>query len=68
MAIDALKLRRCKNNFTWGFGNVTSNMFAYELEDEILLIDCGMAFRQKICWVLIFLFLILAISKTKFTE
>lgn len=30
-----------------GFGNVTSNMFAYELEDEILLIDCGIGFPSE---------------------
>ncbi len=30
-----------------GFGNVTSNMFVYELEDEILLVDCGIGFPTE---------------------
>ena len=30
-----------------GFGNVTSNMFVYELEDDILLVDCGIGFPTE---------------------
>ena len=30
-----------------GFGNVNSNMFVYELEDEILLVDCGIGFPTE---------------------
>jgi ribonuclease J len=30
-----------------GFGKVTSNMFVYELENDILLVDCGMGFPTE---------------------
>jgi ribonuclease J len=30
-----------------GFGKVTSNMFVYEYEDDILLVDCGMGFPTE---------------------
>lgn len=30
-----------------GMGNVTKNMFAYEYEDEILLVDCGIGFPES---------------------
>jgi ribonuclease J len=30
-----------------GFGKVTSNMFVYELESDILLVDCGMGFPTE---------------------
>jgi ribonuclease J len=30
-----------------GFGKVTSNMFVYELENDILLVDCGMGFPSE---------------------
>mgnify|MGYP001599452923 CR=1 FL=1 len=30
-----------------GFGTVTANMFVYELQDDILLIDCGIGFPTK---------------------
>ena len=30
-----------------GFGSVTSNMFVYELEDDILLVDCGIGFPTE---------------------
>lgn len=30
-----------------GFGRVTSNMFAYEYDEDILLIDCGMGFPTE---------------------
>lgn len=30
-----------------GFGRVTSNMFVYELEEDILLVDCGMGFPTE---------------------
>lgn len=30
-----------------GFGKVTSNMFAYEYEDDIVLVDCGMGFPTE---------------------
>lgn len=30
-----------------GFGRVTSNMFAYEYENDILLVDCGMGFPTE---------------------
>jgi ribonuclease J len=30
-----------------GFGKVTSNMFVYELEEDILLVDCGMGFPTE---------------------
>ena len=29
-----------------GMGNVTKNMFAYEYEDDILLVDCGIGFPE----------------------
>ncbi len=30
-----------------GMGNVTKNMFAYEYENEILLVDCGIGFPES---------------------
>jgi len=30
-----------------GFGNVNTNMFVYELENDILLIDCGLGFPTE---------------------
>jgi len=30
-----------------GMGNVTKNMFAYEYDDEILLVDCGIGFPEQ---------------------
>ena len=30
-----------------GFGKVTSNMFVYEYEDDILLVDCGIGFPTE---------------------
>ena len=30
-----------------GFGRVTSNMFVYEYENDILLVDCGMGFPSE---------------------
>lgn len=30
-----------------GFGQVTSNMFVYEFEDDILLVDCGIGFPTE---------------------
>lgn len=30
-----------------GFGKVTSNMFVYEFQDDILLVDCGMGFPSE---------------------
>ncbi len=30
-----------------GFGKVTSNMFVYEYEDDIVLVDCGMGFPSE---------------------
>ena len=30
-----------------GFGKVTSNMFVYELDNDILLVDCGMGFPTE---------------------
>ena len=30
-----------------GFGSVTSNMFVYELENDILLVDCGIGFPTE---------------------
>ncbi len=30
-----------------GMGNVTQNMFVYEYEDEILIVDCGIGFPDQ---------------------
>ncbi len=30
-----------------GMGNVTKNMFVYEYDDELLLVDCGIGFPEK---------------------
>ena len=30
-----------------GFGNVTQNLFVYEYQDQILMVDCGVGFVEK---------------------
>jgi len=30
-----------------GFGNVTQNLFVYEYQDHLLMVDCGVGFAEK---------------------